>query len=47
MVRAEQEIFMLKALMVLLCLAVGLASLSGCHAGVETERGHGANVGVG
>ena len=38
---------MLKALLIALCLMAGLASLSGCHAGVHTKGGHGADVGVG
>ena len=38
---------MFKLLIVSLCLVAGLVALSGCHAAVETDKGHGAAVGVG
>jgi predicted small secreted protein len=38
---------MLKSLLVLVVLVAGMATLSGCHAGVRGEKGHGADVNVG
>jgi hypothetical protein len=38
---------MLKALLVLVVLAAGAATMSGCHAGVHGDKGHGADVNVG
>jgi hypothetical protein len=41
-------ILMVRKMIVLLCL-FSLAGVigAGCHAGVETDKGHGASVGVG
>ena len=38
---------MFKTILLSLCLIVTATALSGCRAGVETEKGHGASVGVG
>jgi len=38
---------MLKKLIVCLCLAMFVGAVSGCHAEAKTDRGHGAEVGVG
>jgi len=38
---------MFKTILLSLCLIVSLVALTGCRAGVETEKGHGAAVGVG
>jgi hypothetical protein len=38
---------MLKTLFVSLCLVIGLAAMTGCHAGVHGDKGHGADVNVG
>jgi hypothetical protein len=39
---------MLRKLILVLCLFGVVATLSaGCHAGVETKKGHGAHVDVG
>ncbi len=37
---------MLKALLVLFVLTAGVATISGCHAGVHGDHGHGADVNV-
>jgi len=46
-VGGKLEMPMLKVLIVSLCLMAGLVAMSGCHAAVETDKGHGAAVGVG
>ena len=42
-----QEMYMLKLLIISLCLMAGLAAMSGCHADAETHNGHGVSVGAG
>ena len=38
---------MLKKVLIALVLLVPVVAMTGCHAGVETDKGHGAHIGVG
>jgi hypothetical protein len=38
---------MLKKLILCLCLAVTAGAITGCHAGVHDDKGHGTDVNVG